>query len=36
VFLVVMGAWLVLSVLVGLAVGRMIRNRDRQRPDRDP
>ncbi len=31
-----MGAWFLLSVLVGLGVARMIRNRDRQRPDREP
>lgn len=31
--LVVAGGWLVLAVVVGLVVGRVIRNRDRQVPN---
>lgn len=29
---VVLGGWLVLAAVVGLVVGRVIRNRDRQEP----
>jgi hypothetical protein len=35
VILCVLGAWLVLSLVVGLALARMIRNRDRQHPRQD-